>query len=104
MCLDMMEFKGKQGVMDKIQANGTLYEQLIQMQQQMLQMAEMIDTLGAERGTEYGMSDQMADMVNGQLDSQGVPQSANAEIYVPGKESNITAKAREQAAGTTRPR
>lgn len=104
MCLDMMEFKGKQGVMDKIQANGTLYEQLIQMQQQMLQMAEMIDTLGAERGTEYGMSDQMADMVNGQLDSQGVPQSANSEIYVPGKESNITAKAREQAAGTTRPR
>ena len=33
MCLDMMEFKGKQGVMDKIQANGTLYEQLIQTQQ-----------------------------------------------------------------------
>ena len=104
-CIDMMEFQGKNQVVEKIQLNGTMYEQILQMQQQMLQMAEMIDTLGLERGTVYGMADQMADMVNDNLDRNGgAPRVDTSKVNIGEKESSITANARERAADTTRPR
>ena len=105
-CIDMMEFQGKNQVVEKIQLNGTMYEQILQMQQQMLQMAEMIDTLGLERGTNYGMADQMADMVNDNLDRNGgAPRvDSSKDVQIGEKESSITANARERAADTTRPR
>lgn len=42
-CLDMMTFEGKDKVMESIQRNGTMYQTILQMQQQMLQMAQIID-------------------------------------------------------------
>ena len=42
-CLDMMDFDRKQFVMQKISQNGTLYQQLIMAQQQMLQLAQIVD-------------------------------------------------------------
>ena len=105
-CIDMMEFQGKNQVVERIQLNGTMYEQILQMQQQMLQMAEMIDTLGLERGTDYGMADQMADMVNDNLDRNGgAPRvDSSKQVKLGEQESSITANAREKAAETTRPR
>ena len=46
--LDMMDFEGKETVVEKISQNGTLMQQLQQMQMQMTQMAQIID---AQNGT-----------------------------------------------------
>ena len=48
-CLDMMDFDRKQFVMQKIAQNGGMYQQMLMMQQQMLQMAQMIDPAMAEQ-------------------------------------------------------
>ena len=42
-CLDMMDFDRKEFIMQKVQQNGTMYQQIIQMQQQMLMLAQMVD-------------------------------------------------------------
>ena len=39
----MMDFEGKQSVKEKIQENGTLYQTILQMQQQMQAMASVIE-------------------------------------------------------------
>ena len=103
-CLDMMEFQGKGQVVQKIQQNGTMYEQMLQMQQQMLQMAEMIDTLGYERGSDFQMASQMADMINGKLGQMETPQNKPANLETMHGESGITEKARERANSATKPR
>ena len=47
-CLDMMDFDGKEKVMERVQANGTLYQQLVMMRQQMAKLAAIVD---AQNGT-----------------------------------------------------
>ena len=42
-CIDMMDFDRKQFVMQKIARNGGMYQQMLQMQQQMLMLAQMVD-------------------------------------------------------------
>lgn len=41
-CLDMMEFEGKEKIIMKIQDNGTLYQQLMALQQQVQQLTAML--------------------------------------------------------------
>lgn len=41
--LDMMDFESIESVRERISANGTLYQQVLQLQKQMLQMATIID-------------------------------------------------------------
>ena len=41
MCLDMMEFDGKDGIMQKVANNGTLFQKLIQYMQMALTFAQM---------------------------------------------------------------
>ena len=48
-CLDMMDFDRKEFIMQKIAQNGGMYQQMLMMQQQMLQMAQMIDPAMAEQ-------------------------------------------------------
>lgn len=106
-CMDMMEFQGKQQMVTKIQANGTMYQQMLMMQQQMLQMAQMIDTLGLESGRDYQMAAQMADMVNAKLDEAGVAPaqiSGSKPSLDVDAESSVTANARERAQAATAPR
>ena len=104
-CIDMMDFQGKGAVVEKIQGNGTMYQQMLQMQQQMLNMAEMIDTLGKESGREYHMADQMADMVNQRLDATEGKQGGSAKMPETSLgESEVTASARERANAATAPR
>ena len=59
--LSVMEFKGKDSLMQKLAQNGTLYQENIQLKQQMLQLAEMVD---ASRGT--NIADQLAQGIIGQ--------------------------------------
>ena len=48
-CLEMMDFDRKQFIMQRISQNGGMYQQMLMMQQQMLQMAQMIDPALAEQ-------------------------------------------------------
>ena len=59
-CLDMMDFDRKQFIMQKISQNGTLYQQLLMAQQQMLQLAQIVDQ---DRGT--NMAEQIAAGITG---------------------------------------
>lgn len=103
-CIDMMDFEGKDSVVRKISQNGTLYEQLKTMQQQLMQMAQIVD---AQNGTTIGS--QMASAFSG-----GVPM-ANAGAGGGELESNALGEsranehataenAREKAASAAEPR
>ena len=48
MCLDMMEFDGKDGIMQKVAQNGTMYQKLLQYMQLALVMAQKVDPAAAE--------------------------------------------------------
>ena len=48
MCLDMMEFDGKDGIMQKVAQNGTMYQKLMQYMQLALVMAQKVDPAAAE--------------------------------------------------------
>lgn len=48
MCLDMMEFDGKDGIMQKVSQNGTMYQKLLQYMQLALVMAQKVDPIAAE--------------------------------------------------------
>ncbi len=103
-CIDMMDFEGKDSVVRKISQNGTMYEQLKTMQQQLMQMAQIVD---AQNGTTIG--NQMASAFSG-----GVPM-ANAGAGGGELESNALGEsranehataenAREKAASAAEPR
>jgi hypothetical protein len=100
-CLEMMDFDRKQFIMQRVAQNGTMYQQMLMMQQQMLQMAQIIDQT---QGT--NMAEQMAAGIMG---GAGVaPQAAGDASQTEalggeGKESKITKKARQRVAESTSP-
>ena len=64
MCLDMMEFDGKDGIMQKIAQNGTMFQKLIQYMQLALTLAakaapEMVEGLSQDVMQTMGMTGQM---------------------------------------------
>lgn len=105
-CLDMMDFDRKQFIMQKISQNGTMYQQLMMMQSQMLQMAQIID---AQNGT--NMAEQMAAGIAGvspeQMGGSAVaPTDVNEQEALGGEgngESSTTKKARQRVAESTSP-
>ena len=48
MCLDMMEFDGKDGIMQKVSQNGTMFQKLLQYMQLALTFAQQYDPMSAE--------------------------------------------------------
>lgn len=48
-CLQMMDFKKKDEVMQTVQANGTMYQKLVQYQQIALQLAQQVDPMLADK-------------------------------------------------------
>ena len=72
-CLDMMDFDRKQFVMQKISQNGTLYQQVMMLQQQMLSMAQIVDR---HEGT--NLADQIAAGIMG-----GAPVAAISSMNFP---------------------
>ena len=102
-CLDMMDFSRKQFVMNKIAENGTMYQQLMQMQQQMLSLAEIVD-----RTQGSNIAEQMAAGILGQqAPAQGEPtQTAQNPEALGGEhstESPVTKNARKRVAEATSP-
>lgn len=94
-CLGMMDFNGKDDVVQTIQRNQTLLQMVQALQQQVVQLASIVD---AQNGTDLA-----AGAAAGMM---GAPQPAPGEVpqaNVP-QESGVTSRAREEAAARTTPR
>ena len=104
MCLEMMDFDGKDGIMQKVAQNGTMFQKLIQYMQMAFMFAqtaapEMVDQIG---------QDLMITM-NGAGGAQmggGSPQLMESDNIagVGKKEPTIVANARTRASNSTQPR
>ena len=104
-CLDMMDFDRKHFVMQKIAQNGGMYQQMLMMQQQMLQLAQMVDQ---SRGT--NLAEQIAAGITGGVAPAPVdgsePHKAekNEALGGSGKQEHAYQKrARERVAESTDP-
>ena len=106
-CLDMMDFDRKHFIMQKIAENGGMYQQMLMMQQQMLQLAQIVD---GHEGT--NIAEQMAagmmggapvaPAMGGQAPSAKVKET-EALGGNEGEESHVTKKARQRVAESTDP-
>lgn len=103
-CLDMMDFDRKQFIMQRIAQNGTMYQKMQMMQQQMLQLAAMVD---ASRGggevtagliSQFGMAPMPA--ATRQADGAEHTEALGGEGS---EESANTKKARRRVAESTAP-
>ena len=106
-CLDMMDFDRKHFIMQKIAQNGTMYQQILMMQQQMLGLAQIVDKY---EGT--NLAEQIAAGITG-----GVAPSPSGGTNAPAEnveetealggtekgESSTTKKARQRVAESTDP-
>ena len=93
-CLEMMDFDGKDRMMQRIAQNGTLYQQLMHTRQQAVAMAQAVDM---QMGTNYA----------GQILSGAQGQAQPGRVQKPettGGESSVTRNAREEAASRAEPR
>lgn len=102
-CLDMMDFDRKQFIMQKIAQNGGMYQQMLMMQQQMLQMAQMIDPAMAEQMATGIMGGQPAPAMGGAEPAQNVDQTEALGGKEGPKEASNTKKARQRVAESTSP-
>ena len=91
-CLDMMDFEGKEDVLQKIRMNGTLLDQLMQTQQMVLTLLQKYEPESVQPMAEaMGMAAPMPNTAGAA--TSGLPEEA--------KESGITANARARAARAT---
>ena len=108
-CLDMMDFDRKQFIMQKVAQNGTMYQQILMMQQQMLGLAQIVDK---HEGT--NLAEQIAAGITGGVAPSplgGTGGNAPAEKVeetealggTEGGESSTTKKARQRVAESTDP-
>ena len=107
-CLDMMDFDRKQFIMNKISQNGTMYQQILMMQQQMLSLAQIVDQT---QGT--NISDQIAAGIMGQAAPATMGGAAPAPVAKVEEtealggnekaEASTTKKARQRVAESTSP-
>ena len=104
-CLDMMDFDRKHFIMQKIAQNGGMYQQMMQMQQQMVMLAQMVD---ASRGS--NIAEQLMAQFSGgapvaPIDG-GTPTKVEETEALGGDgggESSHTKKARQRVAESTSP-
>ena len=108
-CIDMMQFEGKDTVLRKIQANGTLYQKFLQVQQTSLQLAEVVDSLTAASENPTHMAEAIAAQITG---AQPVAPTGNAGTAKTNdalggdssSKNNIVENARSKAQEATTPR
>ena len=101
MCLEMMDFDGKDGIMQKVAQNGTMFQKLLQYMQLALQFAQVVDPTMAEQ---IGM-DIMNTMGGGAATGGG-----NAQMYqgdhiagIGKKEPGIVENARSRSNEASQP-
>ena len=107
-CLEMMDFDRKHFIMQRISQNGTMYQQMMAMQQQMMMLAQMVDQ---SRGTseiapaiaaQFGMEAPSAPMGGG-TDAAKKVDETEALGGNEGGEATNTKKARQRVADSTSP-
>lgn len=101
MCLDMMDFEGKDSIMQKIAQNGTMYDKLLQYMQLSLKLAqvaapEYIQQIAMDMQNTTGQPPQMGAAPTSMVESDNI-------AGVGKKEPTIVANARERAAGASQP-
>lgn len=109
-CLEMMDFDRKQFIMQKIAQNGTMYQMMMQMQQQMLMLGQMVDQAKGTNeivpslAAQFGMEVPMTPMGGGGMEAAKHVDETEA---LGGKEGNAeastTKKARQRVAESTSP-
>ena len=109
-CLDMMDFDRKQFIMQKIAQNGTLYQQLLMAQQQMLMLAQIVDKHEGSNiaeqiaaGITGGVSPSPIGGAGGDAPAEKVEETEALGGEEGGKESHVTKKARQRVAESTDP-
>lgn len=108
-CLDMMDFDRKHFVMQKIAQNGGMYQQMLQMQQQMVMLAQMVDSYQGSNIAEQLMAQFSGGAPVAPIDGGGsIPSKNVEETEALGgkegeKEASNTKKARQRVAESTDP-
>lgn len=98
-CLDMMDFDGKQEVVQRVQQNGTMYQQIMQLQQQVAQLQAVITgQMPQQTGAPQGAGQPMP---SGQAQQSSGDSSQLAKIFDDAAENSTVDKARERAQNVT---
>ena len=103
MCLDLMEFDGKDGIMQKVAQNGTMFQKLVQYMQMALDLAavarpDMVQSIAQDVMQTMGQS------------GSGIMRGGSTKLFesdhiagIGKKEPTIVANSRERAAGASQP-
>ena len=102
MCLDMMEFDGKDGIMQKVAQNGTMFQKLLQYMQLALTLAQQVDPMIAEQIAQDVMMTTGGGGMPAAGGGIGLPQSDNI-AGLKGKQTSTEAKARSRASQASQP-
>ena len=106
-CLDMMDFDRKHFVMQKIAQNGGMYQQMMQMQQQMVMLAQMVDGYRGSNIAEQLMAQFSGGApvapIDGGNPAKNVEQTEALGGKEGAKEATHTKKARQRVAESTDP-
>ena len=109
-CLDMMDFDRKQFIMQKVSQNGTMYQQILMMQQQMLMLAQIVDKHEGSNVAEQiaagitgGVAPSPISGASGSSPAESVEQTEALGGKEGSKESSTTKKARQRVAESTDP-
>jgi hypothetical protein len=106
-CLDMMDFDRKHFIIQKIAQNGTMYQQMMQMQQQMVMLAQMVDSYRGSNLAEQLMAQFTGGApvapIDGTNPAKNVEQTEALGGEEGAKEASNTKKARERVAQSTDP-
>ena len=103
MCLEMMDFEGKDEIMQKVARNGTMFQKL----QQYMQMALMLAMKAAPEMVQGISNDIMMTMGGGSVGGMGaanpLPQTGDNIRGMAGREPTNVANARETAESASQP-
>jgi hypothetical protein len=105
-CLDMMDFDRKHFIMQKISQNGTMFQMIQQLQQQMIMLAQMVDQARGSNIAEQLMAQFGGGAPVAPIDGGGSAPSVEETEALGGeekKEPSTTKKARQRVAESTDP-
>lgn len=105
-CLDMMDFDRKQQIIDRISQNGTMYQQLMVMQEQLMMLSGRLDQLtGSDISGQIAAQMQSAPMQNTPGGGPSPGAEGNEALGdTSGADNSVTKNARERVAQSTAPR
>lgn len=103
MCLEMMDFDGKDGILQKVAQNGTMFQKLVQY----MQMALMMSQVAAPEMTEQIAMDMQMTTGGAGVPSMGgaAPKMMQSDNIagIPQKEHGVVRNAREKAQNASQP-